>query len=457
MKKVIALILMLFVNSNVFGAATYSKMFNIVFRNDLHYASYIFIKKAIQRGEKINSKKAQIVIDTIHPSVFIHDYDLDQFVTNSTELDFPVALRRFFLNDFTTAKRKLVGINKNNTMYVESNYILGLIYLTENDQERAEKHFKRCVRYAATKTRAGIKTEQYISTFKNRCIQQVARISFAQKNHKKALKVLDYVRKIDYIWPRFLLDKAWSYYWSGDNERALGTVITFKAPHLQRYMVPEANYLRALIYYEMCYFEKAEKIYAEFNRNTWNYRKYAKTASRNKLLKFIKSPTEPETPGDKFLYYYLKGYKKDIRYFTYMDARQQLASEIKKLARIRSLSQARIFLNNLYYYHKAIKEDYQDFLKNLASDYYLQIRQMRNAFVKLSLMISLKKRKKIAMNESSKLEDGEIQEIDFDEIKDTDDKYIWNFLGGFWADELGDYAVALKNKCSAETPGETNI
>lgn len=428
------------------AASSYSKMFDIVFRNKLYYASYIFIKKGIERGEKISSKKSQYVIDTIHPSVFVHDYDLDRFINTKSDLDFPVALRRFFLNDFATAKRKLVRIKKNNTMYVESNYILGLIYLTENNQKRAERHFKRCVRYAATKKRSGIKTEQYISTFKNRCIQQVARISFAQKNHKKALKVLNYVRKIDYIWPRFLLDKAWSYYWTGDNERALGSVITFQAPLLQRYMVPEANYLRALIYYEMCYFEKAETIYKEFNRNTWNYRKYAKTASRNKLLSFIKSNTEPEAAGDKFLYYYLKGFKKDIRYFSYDMARKQLASEIKKLAKIRSLNQAKIFLNNLYYYYKAIKVDYQDFLKNLASDYYLQIRQTRNAFVKLNLMVSLKKRKKIAENDESKFKDV-IETVDLDEIQNTEDKYIWNFIGGFWADELGDYAVALKNRC----------
>jgi len=452
MKKYLAIILLM-ITANVMAASSYSKMFDIVFRNDLHYASYIFIKKAVERGERINDKKSQIVIDTIHPSVFVHDYELDDFVNKDGPLDFPVALRRFFLNDFATAKRKLAGISKKNTMYVESSYILGLIHLTENNQPQAEKYFKRCVRYAATKKRAGIKTEQYISTFKNRCIQQVARISFAQKNHKKALKVLNYVSKIDYIWPRFLLDKAWSYYWSGDNERALGSVVTFQAPLLQRYMVPEANYLRALIYYEMCYFEKAETIYKEFNRNTWNYRKYAKTASRNKLLKFIKSTHEPETPGDKFLYYYLKGYKKDIRYFTYEMAREQLASEIKKLARIRSLSQARIFLNNLYYYHKAIKEDYQDFLKNLANDYYIQIRQMRNAFVKLNLMVSLKKRKKIANNDDSKFKDN-IKTLDFDEIKDTEDKYIWNFLGGFWADELGDYAVAIKNKCGSKEDEE---
>ena len=52
-------------------------------------------------------------------------------------------------------------------MFVESNYLLGLIYLTENNMDRAEKFFKRCVRYSAKKKRVGIKSEEYISTFKN--------------------------------------------------------------------------------------------------------------------------------------------------------------------------------------------------------------------------------------------------------------------------------------------------
>ena len=94
-------------------ANTYAKMFNIVFRNDLYYASYIFIKKAAERGERVNKAKANTVIDTIHPSVFIHDYDLDEFITKKTQLDYAVAIRRFFLNDFRTAKRKLINTQKN--------------------------------------------------------------------------------------------------------------------------------------------------------------------------------------------------------------------------------------------------------------------------------------------------------------------------------------------------------
>ncbi|MBD64157.1 MAG: hypothetical protein CME62_03060 [Halobacteriovoraceae bacterium] len=427
-------------------ANSYAKMFNLVFRNELYYASYIFIKKAAEKNQKLDQAKVNLVLDKIHPSVFIHDFELDKFARRSTQIDFAVAMRRFFKNDFRSAKLKLLKIKPNNSMFVESNYILGLIYLTEKENKKAEVFFKRCVRFSSQKEKTGFKSEAYIETFKNRCVQQVARVAFAQKNYTKSVKLLSYVKKTDYIWPRFLLDKAWNYYWLGENERALGSVITYQAPLLQRYMVPEANYLRSLIYYEMCYFDKSEEIFKEFAQNTWRYRNSVRNASRNKLLQMMTSTSPPESKAEQFLYYYLKGFKKDIRHFTYLQAREQLASEIKKLARIRSLGQARVFLNNLYFYYKAIKEDYQDFLKNLSNDYYLQILQMRNAFVKLNLMISLNKRKNLVSSQNEN-EKQSFEELDFSKIKNTDDKYIWSFLGGFWADELGDYAVAIKNRC----------
>jgi hypothetical protein len=213
-------------------------------------------------------------------------------------------------------------------------------------------------------------------------------------------------------------------------------------------MVPEANYLRGLIYYEMCYFEKAENIYKEFNQTTWKYRNVAKTASRNRLLRLIVSKNEPTKESDKFLYYYLKGYKKDIRFFTFQTAHKKISAEIKKLSRVKSLKQAKIFLDSLYFYKKAIKKDFQDFLKNISEDYYVQIKQMRKALVKLNLMVSLKKRERIAKGNTGEFKE-EIYEQSLARISNVDEKFIWDFQGGFWADELGDYAVALRNRCGS--------
>lgn len=445
MKVMIVFALFFSVNAQ---AKTYAQMFDIVFKNKLFYSSYVFLKKSAEKKQEINEEKVSIILDVIHPSVFIHDPDLDLFLEGKTQLDYPVAIRRFFLNDFITAKKKLVGLGKSNSMKLESNYILGLISLTENKMKNAEVYFKRCIRESLRKKQNEYRPHNYIATFKNRCVQQLGRIKFANKNYKKAIKIYDYVKKDDYIWPRFLMDKAWSYYWMGENERALGSVMSYKAPLLRRFMIPEANYLRGLIYYEMCYFEKAETIYKEFNQSTWKFRDVAKTASRNRLLKLILSKEEPSTDEDKFLYYYLKGYKQDIRYFSFKKSYKFISQEIKKLSRIKSLRQAKIFLDSLYYYKKAIKNDFKDFLKDLSEDYYTQISQMRNSFVKLNLMISLNKRKKLEKGEGTEFND-EFLEKSLSKISDIDEKFIWDFRGGFWADELGDYAVALQNRCKS--------
>lgn len=434
-------------NIGVASANKELKIFKVAYKHKLYYSSYIFLKKSLLKNSKISLSQSNAVLDTIHPSVFIHDNELDQFVKTNNILNYPVGLRYFFKNKFKIAKYKLKRIKKNDPFYMEANYILGLIELTYKKNKRANQHFKRCVRFSATKRISGIKTKEYIDTFKNRCIQQVARINFENKKYNTALKVLNYVEKTDYIWPRFILDKAWSYYWTDQNARALGSVITFRAPLLQRYMVPEASYLRSLIYYDMCYFEKSEAIYKEFKNTTWKYRNRVKSYSRNNLLKLITTRKEPKNEELKFLYYYLKGFKKDIRYFSYKNAQRQIYKEIKKLSKIKGLKTAEGFLENLYYYRLAIKEDFLDFLKRIANDYYSQIVQMRRAFVKLDLMISLKKRKHI---KSAQKRNVDILDLSLSSIANVKDKFIWDFQGGFWADELGDYAVALENRCSNE-------
>ncbi len=421
-------------------------MFDIVYRNKLYYSSYLFLKKSVERDLVIKRKKVFKVLDTIHPSVYIHDDELDKFINKRSQLDYAVGLRRFFLNDFVTATKKLRSVPKNSSMYVEANYLLGLINIRNRKIKSAKKHFYRCIKFSKYKKKTRIKPQSYILSFRNRCIQQLGRLEYTEKDYKTALKVYNFVKKEDYLWPRFLMDKSWAYYMNGENERALGSVISFKAPLLSRFMIPEANYLRALVYYDMCYYEKSEQIYNEFNEVTWKYRNTAKTASRNILLKLLISKKEPINEREKFLYYYLKGYKKDIRYLTFKESRRQIRLEIKKLSRIRSLKQARVFLDTLYGYSSIIKEDFQDFLKNLSTDYYEQIKGMRSAFVKLNLMISLKKRKKIMKENSDKFED-DFFEQSLSNIADIEEKFIWDFRGGFWADELGDYAVALKNRC----------
>lgn len=424
-------------------AKTYSKMFNTVYRNNLQYSSFIFLKLAVLKNEKVNSTKALRILDKIHPSIYIHDENLDKLKYKKTILDYAVGVRSFFQSDYRTARNKFNSISKKHPMYLESQYLLGILSLTKRNMKKASIYFNRCVKGASLKKRISKKNDDYIQTFKNRCVQQLGRVLFTAKKFKSALKIYDSIDKKDFVWPRLILDKAWANYWLNDKQRSIGGLLTFNAPVLRRFLVPEANYLRALNYYDMCYFEKADKIIKDFNQNTWAYRNIVKNASTNKLYKMAILKKEPKSKSDKFLYYYLKGFRQDVKYFTYFEARKQLSSEIRKLSRISSLRQARVFLEQINYYNKVLTSDFKDFLNSLSKDYYSQIYQMQNAFGKLKLMVNLNKRKNL--RKKNKVES--FNEIDISGIKKTRDKLIWDFQGGYWADELGDYAVALKSRC----------
>lgn len=428
----------------------YSKSFSLLERNDLYYSSYVYIKKAILNRENPSPKKVEKVIDLIHPTLFIYDSELDKLRNFKSALDFPVGVRAFFRNDYDTALKRLSGVDKKHSLYIESSYLLGILSLIKKEPKKAGYHFNECAKSSYKKDKNILKSEAYIYTFRNRCKQAMARVLYSEKKFELAMKILNTVRKTDYLWPRLLLDKAWTYYHMNENARALGTVISYNSPALKRFTTPEARYLQALMYFEMCYYEKTESISSDFNQHVWANRNIFRKNSDKKLLKLILAKKVPKNPKDQILYYYLKGFKKDTRYMNYMKSTRLLRREIRKLEKLKKqkkLSIAQVLLNHNNTYRRIMLKDFVDFLQTVVEDNYNQITKMKRAFTKIELMLSIVKRQRLKSNKPLNISEKK-KRLPLSEIPNTSDKFIWDFQGGYWADELGDYAVALKNRCS---------
>ncbi len=431
---------------------TYRGKFNKVYKHELYYSSYYFLKKSVMAGEKrIPTGMINRVLDAIHPAVFINDPDLDKLVSTPNQIDYAVGLREFYKGNHSVALSKLIGITPKSSMFVEASYILGLIYYGKREMKNSLRYFGRCVIKANNKKANKMKTEEYRRVFRNRCIQQVARIYFEQKNYKKSLRYQRMVEKTDYIWPRFIFDMAWNYYWQKDLPRVLGVLLTFKAPVLNRYMVPEANYLRALAYYDYCYYEKVEKIYNEFDEGPWRFRKFVKRyKDPKKLIRLMSSKRSPTDERLKFLHSYLRGFKKDIQYLTVIKTIVQIKSEVKKLKALGHNATARRLKKHLRSYLETVRIHFDRFLVSLVEDYNRQIYRTQSNFTKMRLTMGIKKRKLLFSKKELKFKD-DLKNISLSEIKDTEEKFIWEFIGGFWADELGDYALAIKNQCGEKS------
>lgn len=428
-------------------ATPMTKSFKFVSEHKLYYTAYEMMKDlAAQNAKGVNWGEAQKVFAGIHPSVFIHDKELDSFANKRGPMDYAVAMRMFFIGRYDIASRNLDGLEPSHPMYVERSYLKGLISLIKGEQTQAGKYFSSCIRGYKHAENLKVKPEGYNRMFRNRCIQQFARLLYAQGRHKDSLKILSAVPKTDFIWPNTLLERAWSNYYLGHEPISLGILTSFKAPILQRYMNPEAHYLKALIYFEMCYFDRAKAASNEFKNITWANRHFTEKPDANKLLKLSITRKEPSQPKDKFLYFYLKSFKKDIRHAYFLRAIKQIRAETKALAIIKQMPKKQFLKYKIQKQRSNIISDHKEFLVNLVADYNRQIQRTNQHFVKLNLMMSLKEREHIRKGIKAP-QSKDIIDLDLADIGDLDNKYIFNFIGGFWADELGDYAVALEDKC----------
>ena len=89
-------------------------------------------------------------------------------------------------------------------------------------------------------------------------------IILLQKNLiKQILAYLD-IEKSSPIWPEILFEEAWNSFYQGNFNRALGKLVTYKAPLLSYIYNPEIDALRALAYMELCLWEDTKNVVDNF-------------------------------------------------------------------------------------------------------------------------------------------------------------------------------------------------
>jgi hypothetical protein len=447
MSKILVLFSFMFLSPNAANASL--ELASRLYDGGKYYAAYTMLKKSIKKNTKNEATiLAYKLIDRIHPAVFKNDSDLNRFSNKSTPLNYAVAIRAFYMGDLRSTEKFLYHIKSDHPSTMEVNYLRGMIYYIKNDYNSAIRSFKKCYLAANTKIRNTLKTDDYINAFSNRCIQQLSRIYFEKKKYISSLKYLEKVVKTDFVWPRLLFDKAWNYYWLDKYPQTLGTLVSYKASYLKKFMLPEANYLRALTYYDLCYYEKAEKIYEEFLGGIYKEKQLFRSMTTRELKKIIfKSKRYKQKKSDRFIISLLKGYRKDTKFFSFRSAMIRLKSETKLMKKYKS-KELKKLTNELKKYQAYVRLDFDNFLLKLTRDYYKQIERTNKKFLRLKLGLGIKKQRSIVKKSQAKFKDDFV-DLDLSKIDNLDEKFIWEFKGGFWADELGDHAVALRSQCNA--------
>ncbi|MHB1845887.1 MAG: adventurous gliding motility protein GltC, partial [Deltaproteobacteria bacterium] len=94
----------------------------------------------------------------------------------------------------------------------------------------------------------------------------LARIHYEARQNRNAVYYYSKITRGGEDWLEALYEEAWAYYRMGDDERALGNMITLHSPFFRDEYFPESLTVKAIIYYENCRYEEAGFAIDDFDR-----------------------------------------------------------------------------------------------------------------------------------------------------------------------------------------------
>jgi hypothetical protein len=259
-------------------------------------------------------------------------------------------------------------------------------------------------------------------------------------------------------WLDALFEESWAYFMAGDYSHALGNIHTIQSPYFPRSYYPEAEVLKAVIYFANCQYDDALTIVAQFRT------KYEPIRDElTKILEKFKAGSNQEEAFYKFL--------KDVR-----DDKANLSEKVAPVVK-GSLSDRQL-LRNLDYVRVLDEENARfkkspssfrdskvaDMVKDAAHDAReLAIRnagdlararyernladlneQLRNG---QKILIDITAAQRNQLDQAIQGAQVTVEESKVNIVKPDEEHVIWPFNGEYWRDELGFYRQTMTSKC----------
>lgn len=221
-----------------------------------------------------------------------------------------------------------------------------------------------------------------------------------------------------------LMERAWGQYRMGNPEKAMGLLYAFEAPSFQNYFIPEYYILKSFIYKDVCHYKKALTVVQDFSKHysgsLKNIYERGKAVDDNTLLLVILNK---------------KKIHQTWRFLNLLEKEKGKCMEFQDkslhgyLEKIYDLE----IQKNVDYLRTQIEKEY----KRMANDL---LKYEEEAYlIEYEIGLDISKR---------------VYEFHYSEAasedKDTKERaVIYPFQGEFWNDELANYKVILRNKCSS--------
>jgi hypothetical protein len=315
----------------------------------------------------------------------------------------------------------------------------------------AEIAYKECISSSnsALSDASSANEKRQLSINRDYCIVGIPRVQFAGAKFDLAeLSYLD-LPKSSYIWPEILFEEAWNSFYMRDYNRALGKLVTYKAPVLNFIFNPEIDILRAMSFLELCLWEDAKKevdtFYATYSEDGQLLDSLITQKGKDYKYFFLlaKSTLDGRERANALITKALKSITSDPTYSEMMRNYERGFIELDEIRKIRNASIKSFLLDNLKEALLLQRNQMGAYVRRRLVVYSDQLKKSFEgmSYIKLEIL-SNKKSSLYGKDLKSDRYRGDIRNLERNEKQ-----YFWTFNGEFWADELGDYVFSLKSEC----------
>lgn len=193
-------------------------------------------------------------------------------------LNYMLGRYKYRNRQYEEAIRIFQRVDRRSEHYVQAQFFTGVSYVQKRQSVPAVKSFQR-IEKALDEGVSGVEEEgrmrdlAYLSmarTYYSASVRLNPETNIPTIDSTKLSAAVKYWNQIDVTseyWLDALFEESWAYFMAGDYTRALGNIHTIQSPYFPNSFYPEADILKAVIYFANCNYEAAMVVVARFNKH----------------------------------------------------------------------------------------------------------------------------------------------------------------------------------------------
>lgn len=385
------------------------------------------------------------------------------------QLNYMLGRYKYRQADYEEAIRLFQKVDRQSAWYVKSQFFTGISYVRVKKSVPAVKAFQRIEKAIAEGVK-GVEDEDRMldlaklsmaRTFYSASIRLDPETNAPTIDETKLSAAVKYWNEVDEgseYWLDAHFEEAWAYFMAGQYTRALGNIHTLGAPYFPKAFYPEADILKAVVYFTNCDYDRATIVVARFQQKT--------------------QPVKDEL--EKVLQKY-QGESQDEDFYKFLvqvrEGKANLNEKVEPI--VQSALSDRQLLRNIEYV-RLLEEEHKRYKKSPPTFQSSAIGDQVEQSLGLARTLAMKKAGKLAraryqryvdeMGEHIRngdkilidivaakrnlldqaITEGQVSEAEskiFGVVNPDDEHFIWPFDGEYWRDELGFYRQEVQSAC----------